>query len=287
MGNLRTALLAWMFARSTGRTFRMRMEDLDRVAAGSAERQLTDLADLGIEWDPPVMWQSRRRPNYDKVIADLHRRGLTYNCYCTRREILEAPTAPHGPAGAYPGTCRNLTTAQEQAHIDAGRRPAIRLRADVTEFTVSDVIKGRFTGPVDDFVLRRGDGIPAYNLAVVVDDNAQAVDQVVRGDDLLSSAPRQSYLATVLGLTPPSYAHVPMVLNTEHKRLAKRDGAVTLADLNAGGVDTQHVLSLIASSLNLADPGEVVTAELMLARFVPASLPSEPWILDPADLLRR
>jgi glutamyl-tRNA synthetase len=286
VGNLRTALLAWMFARSTGRTFRMRMEDLDRVAAGSAERQLADLADLGLEWDPPIMWQTQRLTNYDHAISELQARGLTYNCYCTRREILDAPSAPHGPAGAYPGTCRNLTTAAEQAHVDAGRRPAIRLRSDVTEFTVSDALAGRYTGTVDDFVLRRGDGIPAYNLAVVIDDNAQAVDQVVRGDDLLSSAPRQSYLATMLGLAPPTYAHVPMVLNTEHKRLAKRDGAVTLNDLNAAGVDTSHVLSSIATSLNLADPDEMVTAELMLARFVPATLPSEPWILDPADLLR-
>lgn len=261
------------------------MEDLDRVAAGSAERQLADLAGLGLDWDPPVMWQSRRLANYDNAISELQGRGLTYTCYCTRREILESPSAPHAPAGAYPGTCRHLTSAQERAHLDAGRRPAIRLRSHVTEFTVSDALRGPYTGIVDDFVLRRGDGIPAYNLAVVIDDNAQAVDQVVRGDDLLSSAPRQSYLATTLGLTPPTYAHVPMVLNTERKRLAKRDGAVTLGDLKAVGVGTPQVLSLIANSLNLADPGEVVTAELMLARFIPATLPSEPWVLDPADLL--
>lgn len=285
IGNLRTALLAWLFARTTGRSFVMRMEDLDRVQAGSAERQLADLADLGIDWDPPLMRQSERLTHYDTVIDELSDRGLTYECFCTRREILEAPTAPHAADGAYPGTCRDLSPAMRQAKIDAGRPPAIRLRSEVAEFTVTDIVKGMYTGGVDDFVLRRGDGIASYNLAVVIDDNAQGVDQVVRGDDLLSSAPRQSYLATLLALPTPTYAHVPLVLNTAGKRLAKRDGAVTLSELNAKGTDTEHVLSVIAESLGLGQVGEAVTAHQLATRFDPSSLPTLPWIVRPEILL--
>lgn len=287
IGNLRTALLAWMFARTTDRSFVIRMEDLDRVRPGSAERQLADLSALGIDWDPPLMRQSERLAVYDNNIDDLRRRGLTYECFCTRREILEAPTAPHTADGAYPGTCRDLTPVMRQAKIDSGRPPAIRLRSEVSDFTVTDVIKGTYAGGVDDFVLRRGDGIASYNLAVVVDDDAQGVDQVVRGDDLLGSAPRQSYLATLLGLPPVTYAHVPMVLGTTGKRLAKRDGAVTLSELNAKGADTQYVLSAIAESLRLGRAGEPITAEQLVARFDPAALPSEPWILRPETLLAR
>jgi glutamyl-tRNA synthetase len=287
IGNLRTALLAWLFARSTGRRFALRMEDLDRVVPGSADRQLADLAALGITWDPPVMWQSQRTAAYDAAIDDLERRGFTYECYCTRREILEAPSAPHAPAGAYPGTCRDLTTAQRQAKLDSGRPPAIRLLSAVDEFTVDDAVLGRYTGSVDDFVLRRGDGTPAYNLAVVIDDDAQGVDQVVRGDDLLTSAPRQSYLATLLGISSPGYVHVPLVLNPAGRRLAKRDGAVTLSDLAAKGVDTARVLSLIAASLNMAAPDEPVTATDLLARFGSTELPTSPWIIEPNALLIR
>jgi glutamyl-tRNA synthetase len=233
------------------------------------------------------MWQSRRMPDYDAVIDDLSRRGLTYECFCTRREILEAPTAPHAPAGAYPGTCRDLTPAQRQAKRDIGRSSATRLRSMVAEFTVTDALLGRYTGVVDDFVLRRGDGTPAYNLAVVIDDDAQGVDQVVRGDDLLASAPRQSYLATLLDISPPGYAHVPLVLNTAGQRLAKRDGAVTLADLAAKAIAPLDVLAIIAESLNLAESGDLTTPDEVLTRFDPAQLPREAWIVDPSRLRPR
>lgn len=277
IGNLRTALLAWLFARSTGRDFLIRMEDLDRVRPGADAAQLRDLAALGLTWPEPVTYQSGRLPVYERVIGELVARGHTFECFCTRREILDAPTAPHAPPGAYPGTCRDLTAAQREER--RGQRPAaIRLRAATSTFTVSDVLHGAYTGDVDDFVLRRGDGVPAYNLAVVVDDAASGIDQVVRGDDLLSSAPRQAYLATVLGHAVPEYAHVPMVLNPDGVRLSKRDGAITLAQLAERGDDAVRVLSLMAESLNLAEPGEPVTAQALLGRFDPAHLPHEPWI---------
>jgi len=146
---------------------------------------------------------------------------------------------------------------------------------------VTDLWAGEETEVVDDFVLVRNDGVPAYNLAVVVDDLAMGVDQVVRGDDLLSSSPRQAWLATRLGGAAPAYAHVPLAVNTDGVRLAKRDGAVTLADLAPLGMGPAEVLSLLARSLGLADPGEAVTPAQLLERFDPLQVPREPWVVDP------
>lgn len=278
LGNLRTALLAWLFARSTSRGFLIRIEDLDRERsdAGVARRQLDDLAALGLDADGPVMVQSERGAAHAAALEALA--PLTYECFCTRREIAEAASAPHTPPGAYPGTCRHLTQA-ERAARRAVRPPALRVRADGAVQTVHDVLHGEVSGVVDDFVVRRNDGVVAYNLAVVVDDGAMDVDQVVRGDDLLSSAPRQAWLAERLGLPVPQYAHVPLAVNAEGRRLAKRDGDVTMADLAARGIDAAAVLTLLAHSLGLADADERVTVAQLLDRFDPAALPREPWVV--------
>lgn len=282
VGNLRTALLAELFARSTGRDFLMRVEDLDtgRSSADAAGRQLADLAAIGLTWDGPVSFQSERTALYRRAIAALTAKGLVYECFCTRKEIQQAATAPHAPPGAYPGTCRELTEAQRAARR-ADRAPALRLRAEVTSWTVSDQLAGDYTGVVDDLVLQRGDGTAAYNLAVVVDDAAQGIDQVVRGDDLLPSSPRQAYLARLLDLATPTYAHVPLVLNVRGQRLAKRDGAVTLADLGHHGIDPDGVLTLLAHSLDLAEPDEPVTVAGLVDRFDPRQLPRAPWVFQP------
>lgn len=269
LGNLRTALLAWLFARSTDRRFLMRIEDLDRVKPGSEQRQLEDLAAIGIDWDGPTIRQSERQEIYDGQVRALTAAGMTYECFCTRREILQAASAPHAPDGAYPGTCRNLTAAERAAK---DRPPSIRLRSQITEFTIVDQLHGLFRGQVDDFVLRRSDGVPAYNLAVVVDDGAQGVDQIVRGDDLLTSAPRQGYLAQLLGLTPATYIHVPLALNVEGRRLAKRDGAVTLRE-------RPDAWALITASLGRP---EAKDSEELLKEWKPALVPREPWVFDPA-----
>ena len=282
IGNLRTALLAWLFARSTGRRFVMRVDDLDRVRPGAEARQLDDLREIGIDWDGEVTHQSQRLSLYDNAIAQLATVGRTYECFCTRKEILQAASAPHAPQGAYPGTCRNLTDSQRDERRSSGRPPAIRLRSDTTEFTIADELHGDYTGLVDDLVLRRGDGTPAYNLAVVVDDAAQGVDEVVRGDDLLSSSPRQAYLASLLGLPIPRYAHVPLALNSDGKRLAKRDGAVTLAELRGSGKSPAHVLTTIAHSLGVCDT-TVATADDLLRCFDPSTLPRSPWIVEPNE----
>jgi glutamyl-tRNA synthetase len=252
----------------------MRVEDLDdRTHADIADRQLDDLAALGLTWHGPATWQTEHPQRYDDVVDAMTERGLTYECYCTRRDIAAAPRAPHAPEGAYPGTCRNLTEAQRQARRqDTGRAPALRLRAEVTQHTVHDILHGDYTGLVDDFVVRRGDGVPAYNLAVVVDDSASGVDQVVRGDDLLTSSPRQAYLARLLGHPEPVYAHVALVLNADGARLAKRDGAVTLAEIGV-----PRALSEIAESLGYASHS--VTG--MLAEFDPLRLPRSPWTYRP------
>lgn len=274
IGNLRTAVLAWLFARSTGRRFLMRVEDLDdRTHTDIADRQLADLAALGVSWDGPATRQTEHPQRYDAVVDALNGRGLLYECYCTRRDIAQAPRAPHAPEGAYPGTCRDLTeTERARRRAETGRPPALRLRTDTPTHTVHDVLHGDYTGLVDDFVVRRGDGVPAYNLAVVVDDAASGIDQVVRGDDLLSSSPRQAYLARLLGHPEPVYAHVPLVLNADGARLAKRDGAVTLAEI---GVD--RALAQIADSLGFS----ARTVAGMLPEFDPARLPRTPWVYLP------
>jgi glutamyl-tRNA synthetase len=261
LGNLRTALLAWLFARSAGSPFLMRMEDLDtgRVRREFEQRQLADLAAIGLDWDGPVERQSDRTHLYADALARLESAGLVYPCYCTRREIREAVSAPQAPPleGAYPGTCRDLTAAERAEREAAGRRPALRLRAAGEEVAV------------DDFVLRRGDGAFAYNLAVIVDDSDQGVEEVVRGADLADSTPRQLHLARLLGLREPRYVHVPLMLGPDGSRLAKRHGAVTLADR---GQPPDEVLSEIAASVGLCELGEAVTAATLLDRFDPATI---------------
>jgi len=277
LGNLRTALLAWLMAKATGRDFILRIEDLDqaRVAAAPAvaARQLDDLAALGITWDGPVVRQSDRFDIYRDYAARLE----TYECFCTRREIAQAAQAPHGDYRAYPGTCARLTAAQKAAYRAEGRPAALRVRAHGASQTIEDAHAGLVTGVVDDFVLLRGDGTPAYNLAVVVDDGLQSVDQVVRGADLLSSSPRQAWLANQLGLPVPSYAHVGLAVNSRGDRLAKRDGAVTTAQLVAKGVD---VLAVITDSLGW--PRADSAAQLLDQGAAILDAPSvwQPWVVE-------
>ncbi|MEA2412370.1 MAG: glutamyl-tRNA synthetase [Thermoleophilaceae bacterium] len=267
LGNLRTAVLACLFARYGGGRFLMRVEDLDRgrVRPGVEERQLADLGAVGVDWDGPVVRQSERVELYADAVARLD----TYPCFCTRAEIREAASAPHGalPEGAYPGTCRSLSAAERAAFEAAGRPPALRVRADAALVEVEDRLLGPVSGIVDDFVVRRGDGAFAYNLAVVVDDADQGVNQVVRGADLAESTPRQAWLAQTLGLAVPEYAHVPLVLGPDGARLAKRHGAVTLRDLPAA-----QARRWIASSLGLDEGFEA---------FDPARLPHEPTVYEP------
>jgi glutamyl-tRNA synthetase len=274
VGNLRTALAAWLLARSSGGAFIVRMEDLDLVTASreAEERQLAELALLGLDWDGPVVRQSERFDRYHDAIAELTAAGLTYECFCTRREIREAAAAPHGREVTYPGTCRSLTAAERDARR-AERPPALRLRAPGRPVTVEDLLAGAFTAVPDDVVLRRNDGVPAYNLAVVVDDAAQGVDEVTRGDDLLASSPRQALLQDLLGLPRVVYAHVPLVVGADGQRLAKRHGAVTLEDL--ADVGPRRIVAGLARSLGVPIEASTATPADVLEAF------------DVADLKRR
>jgi glutamyl-tRNA synthetase len=288
VGNLRTALVAWLFARSSGGRFIVRMEDLDRVTSSPEHErsQLHDLAALGLDWDGPVVRQSERFDRYEEAIGRLVAEDRVYECFCTRREIREAAAAPHGESTelSYPGTCRELTPGEREAKRAAGRPPALRLDARGTVVKVHDRLHGDVEMVVDDVVLRRNDGVPAYNLAVVVDDAAQGIEEVVRGDDLLSSTPRQVLLQRLLDLPQPGYAHVPLVLGVDGQRLAKRHGAVTLGELAAAGHDAAAVRGLLARSLGLACAGDQVTPADLLARFDPDALPRQAWTFHPEAL---
>ncbi len=294
VGNLRTALLAWLFARSSGSLFRVRVEDLDRAAAREehVRAHLADLKALGLDWDGEVVRQSDRFDRYEEAIARLAADDMLYPCYCSRREVLAAVSAPHGPqpGGAYPGTCRDLTPHDRAVREAEGRRPAWRVRAGGERVDVVDRLHGRFGRVVDDFVVRRSDGAPAYQLAVVVDDAAQGVGEVVRGDDLLDSTPRQVWLGRRLELPVPAYAHVPVVVGVDGERLAKRHGAVTLADLEAAGVSPPRLLTTMAVSLGLVAARETestagMPADALLRRLVerfdPGDLPRHPWKFEP------
>jgi glutamyl-tRNA synthetase len=283
LGNLRTALVAWLAARAAGRSFIVRMEDLDRVTSSPEHeaRQLADLAALGLDWDGDVVRQSERFDRYHAAIDRLAGDGRVYRCYCTRREIRAeidaAAQAPHGasPDGAYPGTCRDLSSTEQARREAQGRRPALRLRTERDEIELDDALAGPYRGVVDDVVLARADGVPAYNLAVVVDDAAQGVTGVVRGDDLLSSTPRQIMVQRLLGLPTPDYLHVPLVLGPDGQRLAKRHGAVTIRELAGEGWSVADVVAVLARSLGLAAPGERVTAAGLIDRFDPAAIPKQ------------
>ena len=271
LGNLRTALAGWLLTRREEGQWLLRVEDLDaarvRAAGGAAARQLADLRRLGMIWDGEVVTQSERLDAYRDALARL--RNRTYECFCTRREIEQAASAPHGEGHRpYPGTCARLSAA-ERARRRQQRPAAIRIRAEGARFTVADRFAGDVTGVVDDFVLVRGDGVPAYNFAAVVDDLYQGVTRITRGADLLGSAPRQAWLATLLGGRPPSYAHIGLVTNPAGRRLAKRDGAVALADLLALGWRFPEVVAELTDSLGL---GRHETPEGALA-VMPEPLP--------------
>ena len=280
LGNLRTAVIAWLAARSRGDDFIVRMEDLDRHQSSIdiEGSQLRDLATLGIDWDRAVIRQSERFDRYEAAIAELAERGVVYECFCSRREIREeieaASQAPHGPPGSYPGTCRDLTAGERADRRASGRPPALRLRTDGQVIEFHDRLHGIVSGLVDDVVLRRNDGVPAYNLAVVVDDEAQAVTEVVRGDDLSASTARQIHLQELLGYARPMYMHVPLVVDATGERLAKRSGMpMTMTELGAIGIAVQDVIGWIGATLGYDAAGSIVTLRDLLAVFDPGDVP--------------
>lgn len=289
LGNARTALLAWLDARAAGGTFLLRIEDLDRprVQPGAEAALLSDLAWLGIDWDegpdrggPFAPYrQSERAARYDAAIDRLLAEGSAFLCACSRLDVARAASAPHDfGAGAgedhgprYPGTCRGRPPAEVRARAASqGRNPAIRFDGRAAQIEFIDEIHGRVAagpGGVDDFVLRRADGAAAYQLAVVVDDAAMQVTRVVRGDDLLASTARQIALYRALALTPPAFAHVPLVLSADGERLAKRTRPATIASLRERGLLPEAVVGALAGSAGLAAPDRPTSCRALLGGF--------------------
>ena len=270
LGNARTFLLAWLSVRARGGTLLLRIEDIDgpRVKAGAAEQTIEDLQWLGLDWDGEVFVQSRRRMLYRAAAQQLCDLGLAYPCVCTRKEVDEAASAPHeanvdGPM--YPGTCRGRFRSLDDARAQTGRAAALRFKVDVDAVPFVDGFRGPQQGVVrGDFVVQKRDGDPAYQLAVVVDDAAQEVNEVLRADDLLPSTPRQLLLYRALGLTEPSFVHVPLVVGHDGLRLAKRHGDTSLRHFRRCGVAAEQVVGYLAKLCGLrADASPCAVGELV------------------------
>ncbi len=274
LGNARTFLIAWLSARSAGGRVLLRIDDLDqaRVKPGYVEQALADLRWLGLEWDGEPLFQSQRGDAYAVALEKLRAAGMVYPCVCSRREIEMALHAPHaGDEGpSYPGTCRG------KARQTDGRTPAWRFAADGVTVKFEDGLHGKCAMEADDFVVFRNDGIAAYQLATVVDDAFQGVTEVVRGDDLLGSTPRQLLLYRALGLPPPRYLHVPLVLDDAGERMAKRRDSTRLAALRESGVDAAQVVGTIAASCGWAKPGERIMPRELIECFDLRVLPHKP-----------
>ena len=284
LGNVRSALLGWLHARALGGEFCLRLEDLDpaRCRPEHAEGQQRDLAYLGLDWDGEVLVQSRRQGHYDAALERLRARGLVYPCTCSRAEVARAASAPHagedGPV--YPGTCR-------PGPSHPGRPEALRFRVPPGVVRFEDALAGPqaqdVAQAVGDFVVRRADGVASYQLAVVVDDAASGVTHVLRGDDLLSSTPRQALLMEALGYPRPAWVHVPLLLGEDGQRLAKRDGALTVEGLRARGVSGPAIVGLLAKWSGLGD-GAPVTPRELVAGFDLQKLRREPTVVRTAEL---
>ncbi|MET0384914.1 MAG: tRNA glutamyl-Q(34) synthetase GluQRS [Polyangiales bacterium] len=280
LGIARTSLCAWLRARAAGGTLVLRIEDIDtpRVVAGSAESIMRDLRWLGIDWDegPDIggphgpYLQSQRMPRYEAAIAQLTTHDWVFPCTCSRKEIASIASAPHGHAElgpVYPGTCRAGALHPERA-------AALRFKHRGAAPAFDDVLAGPYRdGLIDDFVLRRADGVIAYQLAVVADDIAMQISEVVRGDDLLSSTPRQLALYAALEATPPGFLHLPLVVAPDGRRLAKREGARSISEFRARGASAAEIVGWLAHSLGLAAAGEALLPAQLVPRFELSRLP--------------
>jgi glutamyl-tRNA synthetase len=285
VGNARTYLIAWLSARSLSGEVALRIEDIDspRIKPGAAEQALDDLRWLGLGWDGDPVIQTKRLPLYESALEQLKRQERVYPCTCTRSDIAAAASAPHaeheGPV--YPGTCAGRS-AQEAADL-VRRGVPFAWRFRVTE---SPAFTDRFLGAVHidlkqtggDFVVWKSAGTPAYQLAVVVDDAEMGITEVVRGDDLVPSTPRQLLLYQALGLASPHFAHVPLVVGPDGRRLAKRHGDTRLATLRAAGWTAERLLGILAWSCRWIEKPEPISARELIRAFRLESIPREPFV---------
>lgn len=287
LGNARSFLLAWLDVRAQQGQLLLRIEDLDgpRIQSGAAESILEDLAWLGLDWDEGPVTQRDRLKEYRAVLGAWHRAGLVYPCVCTRRDVEAAASAPHagneGPI--YPGTCRGRFTDAESAHAATGKPVAWRFAvAEASTVQFEDAIAGTQQFRVDealgDFVVWKKDDEPAYQLAVVVDDASSSINQVLRGDDLLPSAARQALLYAALGAPSPLWLHVPLVIGSDGRRLAKRHGDTSLRSLRESGINASQVLAWCARVSGITLQNTPMRAHDLLAGYRRACIPKQPVI---------
>jgi glutamyl-tRNA synthetase len=292
LGNARTFLVNWLLARQNGWKIILRIEDLDgpRIKRGADQLAIEDLTWLGLDWDDGPTYQSARGDRYHAAIEKLLADGRAYPCICTRSEVDAAASAPHAEDGAmiYPGTCRGRFRSLDDAFQASGRQPAIRFDTRNQSVDFTDAFSGPHHFDVErqlgDFVIAKGDGTPAYQLAVVIDDADMGVSEIVRGDDLIDSTPRQILLYRALGLEDriPTYCHVPLVIGPDGRRLAKRHGDTRLASYRSAGVPAGRILALLARWCGISDvTGDAVTARDLLGRFDLARLPRNPIVFGP------
>ena len=288
MGNVFAGLIAWLSVKSRGGSMLLRMEDLDtqRTSGEFAETLRKDLQWLGLYWDEETPAQSRRSEVYDRYFEKLADLGLLYPCYCTRSQLHNV-NAPHLSDGTYvyPGTCRNLTEAEKAAF---GRKPAWRVTVSDKLWTVEDKVQGIYKENLvtdcGDFVVRRADGVYVYQLAVTVDDGEFGVTEVVRGMDLLSSAPRQMYLQELFGFPHPQYGHVPMLMAPDGRRLSKRDKDMDLGYLQQH-TTAEALIGLLAYNSGLIDRLTPISATELSKEFAWEKLRKEDIYLDISPIL--
>jgi len=288
VGNARTYLIAWLSVRTRAGKAALRVEDIDspRVKPGAADQACADLQWLGLDWDDEPIVQTTRLPLYEAALDQLKNHELVYPCTCTRSDVERAASAPHTEEPAYPGTCAHRSVADTARLV--GRPYAWRLRAGKATLSWQDGYCGplelNLCSPASDFVVWKSAGTPAYQLAVVVDDAAQGVTEVVRGDDLIPSTPRQLLLYRALDLRPPVFTHVPLVVGPDGRRLAKRHGDTRLSSLRAAGVSAEALLGLLAWSCGWLTRIQPVAARDLLPLFRLSAIPAEPFVLTPALL---
>ncbi len=280
LGNVLCAMLAYLSARSQGGRFLLRIEDLDvpRCPALLSRAAMDDLTALGFTWDEPPLYQSQRSESYRRALQYLTEQGHTYPCFCTRAQLL-ASVAPNlgDTVVVYPGICRNLTET-EAAEKAKTRTPAIRLRVPNEEIVFTDRLYGvqreNLARDCGDFILRRSDGLYGYQLAVVVDDALSGVTEVVRGRDILSATPRQIYLQRLLGYDTPSYLHIPLLMDGEGRRLAKRDRDMDMTAL-LKRFTPEEILGRLACAAGLQQEIRPATLEELIPMYDPAKLPKD------------
>ena len=297
LGNARTALLAWLFARSQGDTFVLRIEDIDKQRSSSKmiAANIEELRWLGLDWDegPDIggifapYLQSERQEYYSKALEQLKEKNQVFACYLSRKDLREIASAPHGQVIVY-GELERVHNENIKKELPTDKTSSLRFRVSDKIMYFNDLLAGEqhisLKEQVGDFVLRRADGMWAYHLAVVVDDIAMDINYILRGDDLLTSTGAQLALYEIFGKAPPKYIHVPLLLDIEGKRMAKRKGSLTLTTLKKQGVRSERVIGFLAHSLGLTSTKQELSVEQLITNFEPRCLHQHPYQIRQIDI---